>query len=68
MSQQRILYVQSALLYSTSEGQRRIRVHNMAVPLTNIMANIHDYLDVNALTLFFARKALNTLIVNKHNF
>jgi hypothetical protein len=29
------LFVQSALLYSTSEGQRRIRCHNIAVPLTN---------------------------------
>lgn len=29
------LFVQSALLYSTSEGQRRIRCHNIAIPLTS---------------------------------
>lgn len=29
------VFVQTALLYSTSEGQRRIRSHNMAIPLTN---------------------------------
>lgn len=30
----RFLFVQSALLYSTSEGQRRIRCHNIAIPIT----------------------------------
>ena len=29
----RFLFVQSALLYSSSEGQRRIRCHNIAIPL-----------------------------------
>ena len=40
----------------------------MAVPLSNIVKDIHDYIDVNAITLYYARKALNTLIINKHNF
>lgn len=30
----RFLFVQSALLYSTSDGQRRIRSHSIAVPIT----------------------------------
>jgi protein transport protein SEC24 len=30
----RFLFVQSALLYSTSEGERRIRCHSVAIPLT----------------------------------
>ena len=30
----RFLFVQSALLYSTSDGQRRIRSHSIAIPIT----------------------------------
>jgi len=40
----------------------------MAVPLTNMSAQIHDYLDVNALTLYYARQSLHRITINKHNF
>ena len=53
------VYIQSALLYSTSEGERRIRVHNMAVPLTNMKHLPFEYLDVSATAHFFSRLALN---------
>lgn len=53
------LYIQSALLYSTSEGERRIRVHNLAIPLTNMKHLPFEYLDVNALTHYFTRVALS---------
>jgi len=53
------LYIQSALLYSTSDGQRRIRVHNLAIPLTNMKNLPFEYMDVNATVHFFARVALN---------
>lgn len=53
------LYIQSALLYSTSEGERRIRVHNLAIPLTNMKHLPFEYLDVTATSHFLARLALN---------
>ncbi len=53
------IYLQSALLYSTSEGERRIRVHNIAIPLTNMKHLPFEYLDINATTHYFARIALN---------
>lgn len=53
------LYVQTALLYSTSDGERRIRSHNLALPLTNMKHLPYEYLDITALTHFFARIALN---------
>lgn len=53
------LYIQSALLYSTSEGERRIRVHNMAVPLTNMKHLPFEYLDLTAMSHYFARVALH---------
>lgn len=60
------LYIQSALLYSTSEGERRIRVHNLAVPITNMKHLPFEYIDINAMTHFFIRIALNrvSLVIN----
>jgi protein transport protein SEC24 len=58
------LYIQSALLYSTSEGERRIRVHNMAVPLTNMKHLPFEYLDVTATAHYFARVALSRMNTN----
>jgi hypothetical protein len=40
----------------------------MAVPLTNMLNGIHDYIDVNALTLYYARAALSKNQINRHNF
>lgn len=51
-------------MYSTSEGERRIRVHNYAVPLTNMKHLPFDYIDVNATTHYFARAALNIVSIN----
>lgn len=58
------IYVQSALLYSTSEGERRIRVHNLAIPLTNMKHLPFEYMDINAISLYFARMALNRMTTN----
>lgn len=53
------VFVQTALLYSTSEGQRRIRCHTMAVPLTNSVNECYDHLDIAAVSALLMRKALN---------
>lgn len=58
------LYIQSALLFSTSEGERRIRVHNMAVPLTNMRHLPFEHLDVTATINHFTRMALSRLTTN----
>jgi protein transport protein SEC24 len=52
------VFVQTALLYSTSEGQRRIRSHNLAIPLTNQINEGYEYLDITATSAFITRKAL----------
>lgn len=66
------LYIQSALLHSSSDGERRIRVYNLAVPLTNMKHLPFEHIDVNATTLFFARMALSrvkfTSIINTCSF
>ena len=58
------MFVQTALLYSTSDGERRIRVLNAAVPLTNIHHLPFDYLDTSALALYWARSAIHRAQIN----
>lgn len=62
------LYLQSALLYSTAEGERRIRVHNACYPLTNIKHLLYDYMDTTAVAAFWSRNALSRLQLNSFNF
>jgi hypothetical protein len=52
------MYIQSALLYSTAEGERRIRVHNACYPLTNIKHLPFDYMDTTAVAAFWSRSAI----------
>jgi protein transport protein SEC24 len=35
-----LVSVQAALLYTTSNGERRIRVHTMAIPVTQIAGEV----------------------------
>ena len=62
------MFVQSALLYTTSDGERRIRVHNAAIPLTNIANLVFDYMDTSAIALYWARSAIARSSVNQGNF
>ena len=55
------LFIQTALLYTASDGTRRIRVHNTAVPLTSTLSGPVEAMDVNALTLFLARQSMNRI-------
>jgi protein transport protein SEC24 len=61
------LYIQSALLFSTSEGERRIRVHNLAIPLTNMKHLPFEYLDITAMSHYFARLALNRVRIDEES-
>lgn len=58
--------MQSALLYSTSDGQRRIRSHSIAIPISAIINECYDYMDIVATSCFLARKALN-MFAKFHN-
>jgi len=62
------MFVQTALLYSTADGERRIRVLNAGVPLTNIHHLPFDYLDTSALALYWARSGIHRAQINQGNF
>lgn len=43
---------QCAVLYTTAEGQLRIRLHNLSLPCTNDIANVFKMADLDALVNF----------------
>lgn len=57
-----IVCVQAALLYTTSCGERRIRVHTMAAPVTKLYAEIFRSADVDAICNLMAKNALETAL------
>ena len=53
---------QSALLYTTSNGERRIRVHTLAIPVSSIVEEIVKSVDIDTLCNIMARQALDTAL------
>jgi len=55
-------YVQTALLYTTSHSQRRIRVHTVRVPLVNNPAQVISQINVTTYMNIITRQALQKMI------
>ena len=55
-------YVQCALLYTTIQGERRIRVHTMALPVTSVLGNVFRASDLEAQTCDMIRKTAARLL------
>ena len=53
-----ILYIQSALLYTTQNGERRIRVNTIACPVGSHTSQIVDSVDVDTLCNVLAKHAV----------
>jgi protein transport protein SEC24 len=49
--------LQAALLYTTSSGERRIRVNTISIPVLSAIADLHRFADVDACTSLFAKLA-----------
>ncbi|KAJ2162373.1 COPII coat Sec23p-Sfb3p heterodimer component [Coemansia sp. RSA 552] len=52
------VYFQAALLYTTSDGQRRIRVHNLAVPCTTLIGGMFRNSEMDASMNLIAKVAV----------
>jgi len=50
--------IQAALLYTTSSGERRIRVHTTCVPVTASMGEMFERVNVNAISNLLAKQAI----------
>lgn len=49
-------YLQFALLYTTTEGQRRVRVHTLALPITQSLGTAFRGADLDAYMSYVSRK------------
>uniref|UniRef100_A0A7S1B6V7 Protein transport protein SEC24 n=1 Tax=Corethron hystrix TaxID=216773 RepID=A0A7S1B6V7_9STRA len=59
-----VLTVQSALLYTSSEGQRRIRVHTQALAVSNSQQEIMETADAETITCLVSKRALEISLSN----
>lgn len=65
---------QCAILHTTSDGHRRIRVHNLSLTVTSLIANVFRMADLDALLQFTCKKSISqirtipipTLVSNFH--
>jgi protein transport protein SEC24 len=57
--------IQSALLYTTSAGERRIRVLNVALPTTTSIIDLFNYADFDVLITLLAKLAIERALADK---
>ncbi|KAG9304124.1 hypothetical protein G9A89_019686 [Geosiphon pyriformis] len=51
-------YIQCALLYTTSSGERRVRTHNVGIPVTTLLGNVFRHADIDTTVNFLAKQAV----------
>lgn len=58
------IVVQAALLYTSTRGERRIRVHTQCLPVTQNLLDLYNNANVNAITNVMAKQAINIALNN----
>lgn len=56
--------MQTAVLHTTCNGERRIRVLTLALPTTETLANVYASADQQAITAFYSHKAVERALGN----
>jgi len=51
-------HFQSATLYTTASGERRVRVHNLCVPVTSVLGNVFRFADMDTTLTVVAKEAV----------
>ncbi|XP_069782753.1 protein transport protein Sec24B-like isoform X2 [Narcine bancroftii] len=62
LSESSVVCFQAALLYTSSKGERRIRVHTLSLPVVNSVAAVYTGADVQAITCLLATMAVDRSI------
>ena len=60
------LYIQSALLYSYGDGTRRIRVHNLCLPLSNDINDIYNGINSEMVATYYLKETINKIYKTKN--
>ena len=49
-------FIQSAILYTTRAGERRVRVHNFALRVVSLAGNVFQFADMDAAVSYMVRE------------
>ena len=60
------VYIQSALLYSYGDGTRRIRVHNLCLPITSNIKYIYNEVNSEILATHYLKETIDKLYKTKN--
>lgn len=59
-----VAYMQTALLYTTSSGERRIRVHTLQIPITGQVADLFNGVDQDAMVCLMSKIAAEKAVAH----
>jgi protein transport protein SEC24 len=59
------VYIQSALLYTHSDGTRRIRIHNICLPVAHKLYELYDSIDVETLVTYYLKYTIDKIFKTK---
>jgi len=59
------MFIQSAILYTHSDGTRRIRVHNLCLPIVNRLIDVFEGVDAESLNAFMLKFIIDKIFKTK---
>ncbi|KAF9237386.1 hypothetical protein BU15DRAFT_88812 [Melanogaster broomeanus] len=62
LDERQYAYLQCAVLYTTIDGQRRVRTSNLALQVAALAGNVFRYADMDALVCHLARDSMASLV------
>ena len=60
------VYIQSALLYSYGDGTRRIRIHNLCLPISTNIAHIYNEVNSDILATHYLKDTIDKIYKTKN--
>ena len=64
LSESNMVAFQGALLYTTTKGERRIRVHTMSIPVTSKLSDVYTYADQEAIVCALSKLAVDRTLMS----